>query len=71
MARADGTVVCARCHLADSFFPRLRGLLGRRAVLLGLGGYYVARVSAAPVETYAASLPADSHQVRARARQDW
>jgi hypothetical protein len=32
VARADGTVVCARCQVADSFFPRLRGLLGRRGL---------------------------------------
>ncbi len=26
---ADGTVVCERCELADGFFTRMRGLLGR------------------------------------------
>jgi uncharacterized membrane protein (UPF0127 family) len=27
---ADGSVACERCVVADSFFTRLRGLLGRR-----------------------------------------
>jgi uncharacterized protein len=27
---SDGSVVCARCVVADSFLTRLRGLLGRR-----------------------------------------
>jgi uncharacterized membrane protein (UPF0127 family) len=27
---SDGTLVCERCLVADGFFTRLRGLLGRR-----------------------------------------
>jgi uncharacterized membrane protein (UPF0127 family) len=29
LEREDGGVACARCHLADGFLTRLRGLLGR------------------------------------------
>jgi uncharacterized membrane protein (UPF0127 family) len=33
----DGRVVCERCSIADSFLPRLRGLLGRRDLPSGEG----------------------------------
>jgi uncharacterized protein len=33
----DGRVVCERCAIADSFVPRLRGLLGRRELPTGEG----------------------------------
>ena len=33
----DGRAVCERCSIADSFFPRLRGLLGRRTLPPGQG----------------------------------
>jgi uncharacterized protein len=33
----DGQVVCERCEIADGFFSRLRGLLGRRQLPLGQG----------------------------------
>jgi uncharacterized membrane protein (UPF0127 family) len=34
---ADGRTVCDRCSIADSFVPRLRGLLGRRRLDRGEG----------------------------------
>jgi uncharacterized membrane protein (UPF0127 family) len=34
---ADGSVACERCVVADSFFTRLRGLLGRRELSRGEG----------------------------------
>jgi uncharacterized protein len=34
---ADGRVVCERCELADSFWTRFRGLMGRRALPPGEG----------------------------------
>jgi uncharacterized membrane protein (UPF0127 family) len=30
LRHADGSVVCERCGIADNFFSRMRGLLGRR-----------------------------------------
>ena len=33
----DGRTVCDRCSVADTFFPRLRGLLGRRGLAPGEG----------------------------------
>ena len=33
---ADGRVVCERCELADSFWTRFRGLMGRRSLAPGL-----------------------------------
>jgi uncharacterized membrane protein (UPF0127 family) len=30
LRHADGSVVCERCVIADNFFTRMRGLLGRR-----------------------------------------
>ena len=35
--RADGTVVCERCTLADSAVSRMRGLLGRDGLEQGEG----------------------------------
>jgi uncharacterized membrane protein (UPF0127 family) len=32
VSRAGGVVVCERCTIADSPLPRMRGLLGRRAL---------------------------------------
>jgi uncharacterized membrane protein (UPF0127 family) len=32
LRKADGTIVCARCELAESPFQRLRGLLGRASL---------------------------------------
>ena len=32
LKKADGTVVCARCEIADSPFVRMRGLLGRSSL---------------------------------------
>jgi uncharacterized membrane protein (UPF0127 family) len=37
LANDDGTVVCERCHLAESTFARLRGLLGRSSLPSGEG----------------------------------
>jgi hypothetical protein len=34
---SDGRVVCERCVIADGFFSRLRGLLGRRELPRGEG----------------------------------
>ena len=28
----DGSVVCARCELAETFWPKLRGLMGRASL---------------------------------------
>ena len=33
----DGQVVCEQCHVADSPWPRMRGLLGRRGLESGEG----------------------------------
>src|SRR5207253_3120640 len=33
----DGRTVCDRCSVADTFLPRLRGLLGRRGLAPGEG----------------------------------
>jgi uncharacterized protein len=30
LRHADGSVVCERCGVADNFFSRMRGLLGKR-----------------------------------------
>lgn len=32
LRHADGVVVCERCEIADNFFSRMRGLLGRRGL---------------------------------------
>jgi uncharacterized protein len=32
LSKADGTVVCSRCELAETPFRRLRGLLGRSSL---------------------------------------
>jgi hypothetical protein len=32
LRKADGTIVCARCELAESPFQRMRGLLGRSSL---------------------------------------
>ena len=32
LKRSDGTVLCARCHIATSSFARMRGLLGRASL---------------------------------------
>jgi uncharacterized protein len=37
LERADGTVVCETCVLADSALARMRGLLGRRGLPPGEG----------------------------------
>ena len=37
LTRADGTVVCERCSLADSPVARMRGLLGRDGLEHGEG----------------------------------
>jgi uncharacterized protein len=37
LMRADGTVVCERCSLADSPVARMRGLLGRDGLEQGEG----------------------------------
>jgi uncharacterized protein len=37
LKRADGTVVCGRCTLADNPLTRLRGLLGREGLDSGEG----------------------------------
>lgn len=37
MTGSDGRVVCGRCTLADTFFSRLRGLVGRRELPVGEG----------------------------------
>jgi uncharacterized membrane protein (UPF0127 family) len=37
LRRADGTVVCERCSLADSPVARMRGLLGRDGLEQGEG----------------------------------
>ena len=37
LRRADGTVVCGRCTLADHPLARLRGLLGREGLDAGEG----------------------------------
>jgi uncharacterized protein len=37
LTRADGTVVCERCSLADSPVARMRGLLGRDGLEQGEG----------------------------------
>jgi uncharacterized membrane protein (UPF0127 family) len=34
---ANGAVVCERCRVADSFWPRLRGLMGRASLSSGEG----------------------------------
>ena len=33
----DGRAVCERCELADSFWTRFRGLMGRRELAVGSG----------------------------------
>jgi uncharacterized membrane protein (UPF0127 family) len=35
--KADGTVVCERCEIADRTLPRMRGLLGRSGLEPGGG----------------------------------
>ena len=35
--RVDGAVICERCTVADSVLPRMKGLLGRRALPSGEG----------------------------------
>jgi uncharacterized membrane protein (UPF0127 family) len=37
LANDDGTVVCEHCHLAETMFTRLRGLLGRKGLAVGEG----------------------------------
>jgi uncharacterized membrane protein (UPF0127 family) len=37
LVATDGRTVCDRCSVADTFFPRLRGLLGRRGLAPGEG----------------------------------
>jgi uncharacterized protein len=37
VTRADGRVVCSRCHVADRPWTRLRGLLGKRGLEPGEG----------------------------------
>jgi uncharacterized protein len=37
LRREDGTVVCERCEVADTFLSRGKGLLGRRALDPGEG----------------------------------
>jgi uncharacterized membrane protein (UPF0127 family) len=32
LTKQDGTIVCGRCSVADTFLTRLRGLLGRSAL---------------------------------------
>jgi uncharacterized protein len=37
LARADGTLVCERCRVAESFAKRLRGLMGSSSLPTGSG----------------------------------
>jgi uncharacterized protein len=37
LVAGEGRVVCAQCEVADSFFSRLRGLLGRDSLAAGHG----------------------------------
>ena len=37
LSRTDGTLVCGRCRVADSFGTRLRGLLGTSSLPSGSG----------------------------------
>jgi uncharacterized membrane protein (UPF0127 family) len=37
LSRADGTLVCGRCRVADSFATRLRGLMGSSSLPRGAG----------------------------------
>jgi uncharacterized protein len=37
LVKADGAIVCERCVVADSFWTRLKGLLGRRELPAGEG----------------------------------
>ena len=37
LTRADGSVVCERCVVADRMLPRMKGLLGKRGLSAGEG----------------------------------
>jgi uncharacterized protein len=52
----EGTVVCARCRVADSFSARLRGLLGTAALPTG-AGLLIPRTSS--VHTHFMRFPID------------
>jgi uncharacterized membrane protein (UPF0127 family) len=40
LTKADGTVVCARCEIADSPLKRMRGLLGRSSLASDEGMFF-------------------------------
>ncbi len=56
IAAADGTLVCARCEVADSALKRMRGLLGRRGLDPGEG---MLIVPAPSVMTFFMRFPID------------
>jgi uncharacterized protein len=37
LTRADGSVVCEQCVVADRMLPRMKGLLGKRELVAGEG----------------------------------
>lgn len=37
LTRADGSVICERCVVADRMLPRMKGLLGKRELVAGEG----------------------------------
>ncbi len=37
LTRGDGSVICARCVVADRMLPRMKGLLGKRELIAGEG----------------------------------
>ena len=57
LTRADGTVVCERCSLADSPVARMRGLLGRDGLEQGEG---LLLRPAASIHTFFMRFPIDA-----------
>jgi len=57
LTRADGTVVCERCSLADSPVARMKGLLGRDGLEQGEG---LLLRPAASIHTFFMRFPIDA-----------
>jgi len=57
LMRADGTIVCERCSLADSPVARMRGLLGRDGLEQGEG---LLLRPAASIHTFFMRFPIDA-----------